>query len=71
MTAEPLKVAEADVKVLATDVMVTSVPYGPEAGVIVLDGTGEQSPVPSTTKVYGFSLASLLAIETVAVLTPA
>ena len=52
MTVEdtPLKVAVADVKLLAVAVIVTSVPTGPEVGVIVFDTT-PQSPVPSITNV--------------------
>jgi len=48
----PLKVAVAEVKVLAVAVIVTSVPTGPESGVMVFVGETEHCPVPSTTKVY-------------------
>ena len=50
---------------------VTTVPTGPEVGVMVLD-VGAQVPFPCIVKVYGFSppVKSLLTIETVDVNVP-
>jgi hypothetical protein len=70
----PLKVTVAPVK-FAAELIVTSVPIGPEVGVIVFV-VAAQVPSPLTLKVYGFSVKgpsavlSLFAIEITAFLVP-